>query len=135
MKSVFPTISQTLGHLHPVNQVWLTRMQGGLPAAIDSHLFSNHDETEQAFLEMKQQVDLFLCDEPDVTQEVSYKNKKGTVFQQTVFEIIQHLVNHGTYHRGNIAAMIRQSGYEGTSTVYITFLSLGEGVPSRDVIS
>jgi uncharacterized damage-inducible protein DinB len=110
-------------------------MQGGLPSAIDAHVFSSLDETEQAFLKLKQRVGLFLRDEPDVTREVSYKNTKGALFQQTIFEIIQHLVNHGTYHRGNIAAMIRQSGYHGTSTDYITFLRIGDSVPLLDIKS
>jgi uncharacterized damage-inducible protein DinB len=128
MDSVFPTISQTIGHINSVNQVWLTRMQGGSPTSIDVQNISSIDDAEKVLVQMRQSFDLFLRNEKDISRNIFYKNTKGTVFQQTIFEIIQHLVNHGTYHRGNIAAMIRQSGYQGTSTDYITFLRLGDRV-------
>ncbi|WP_313897918.1 DinB family protein [Brevibacillus sp. FSL L8-0520] len=35
---------------------------------------------------------------------------------------MQHVVNHGTYHRGNIAAMLRQQGYAGVPTDYVFYL-------------
>ncbi|MBE3554365.1 MAG: hypothetical protein IMW85_05085 [Thermicanus sp.] len=44
---------------------------------------------------------------------------KGERFTNHLEEIIHHIVNHGTYHRGNIAAMVRQLGQTGVSTDYI----------------
>ncbi|MEK3724277.1 DinB family protein [Paenibacillus sp. FSL H8-0034] len=37
-------------------------------------------------------------------------------------ELVQHVVNHGTYHRGNITAMLRQLGHKGVPTDYIFYL-------------
>lgn len=39
-------------------------------------------------------------------------------------ELVPHVVNHGTYHRGNITAMLRQMGYASTSTDYGLYLFL-----------
>ncbi len=36
--------------------------------------------------------------------------------------ILNHVVNHGTYHRGNVTAMLRQQGYAGVATDYLFFL-------------
>lgn len=38
-------------------------------------------------------------------------------------ELVQHVVNHGTYHRGNLTAMIRQQGYSSVSKDYVFYLS------------
>ncbi|WP_379865959.1 DinB family protein [Laceyella putida] len=37
-------------------------------------------------------------------------------------ELVQHVVNHGTYHRGNITAMLRQLDNKGTFTDFIFYL-------------
>ncbi|WP_425464427.1 DinB family protein [Paenibacillus oralis] len=37
-------------------------------------------------------------------------------------DFIQHLVNHGTYHRGNVTAMLRQLGHPGTPTDFGFYL-------------
>ncbi|MEY9869279.1 putative damage-inducible protein DinB [Peribacillus sp. B2I2] len=41
-----------------------------------------------------------------------------------VAELGPHVVNHGTYHRGNITAMLRQMGYASISTDYGLYLFL-----------
>lgn len=40
----------------------------------------------------------------------------------TVSELLPHVVNHGTYHRGNITAMVRQAGYASAPTDYGLYL-------------
>lgn len=119
--SVFPTISQTLGHVLLADQVWLSRILGKSPDSLNNKIFQSVEEADTTFKMHSQSFDSIL-DQLDEGQLIRYQTTKGDVFQQTLSEIIQHLVNHGTYHRGNIAAMIRQLGYTGTSTDYITFL-------------
>ncbi len=51
--------------------------------------------------------------------EVVYPS--GT-FNARCVDYIQHMVNHGTYHRGNVTAMLRQLGYAGTPTDYAYYL-------------
>ncbi|MDQ0113805.1 putative damage-inducible protein DinB [Paenibacillus harenae] len=43
-------------------------------------------------------------------------------FQARYVDFIQHLVNHGTYHRGNVTAMLRQIGHPGTPTDFGFYL-------------
>jgi uncharacterized damage-inducible protein DinB len=40
----------------------------------------------------------------------------------SISEIVQHVVNHGTYHRGNLTAMLRQQGHPGIATDYLFYL-------------
>ncbi|MGG1688938.1 DinB family protein [Heyndrickxia ginsengihumi] len=124
VESVFPTLAETFGHIISVDYVWLSRINKEKPSKIQKWTFQTVAEVEKALSELKMKYKLMFQKEDDITRMVSYKNTKGELFTQTLFELIQHIVNHGTYHRGNLAAMIRQLGYQGTSTDYITFLRI-----------
>ncbi len=41
-----------------------------------------------------------------------YRNSKREEFKQPVYELLMHLMNHGTYHRGQLVTMLRQLGVE-----------------------
>jgi uncharacterized damage-inducible protein DinB len=55
-------------------------------------------------------------------EAIVYKNSKGTVFNNTVEEILVHLTIHGQHHRAQIANLLRQSGIEPPATDIIFFL-------------
>ncbi|MEO8432607.1 MAG: DinB family protein [Acidobacteriota bacterium] len=50
---------------------------------------------------------------------VGYTNSKGEKWESAVSEILTHVVLHGGYHRGQIAAEIRAAGHEPAYTDYI----------------
>jgi uncharacterized damage-inducible protein DinB len=52
---------------------------------------------------------------------ISYKTTKGQVFENKISDILFHIINHSTYHRGQIAADFRQNGTEPLSTDYIFY--------------
>jgi uncharacterized damage-inducible protein DinB len=52
-------------------------------------------------------------------QSISYKNSQGQTWSSTVEDILTHVVLHGTYHRGQIAAATRASGL---TPVYTDFI-------------
>ncbi len=41
-----------------------------------------------------------------------YENSKGEQFKQPIFQMLLHVFNHGTYHRGQLVTMLRQLGVE-----------------------
>jgi uncharacterized damage-inducible protein DinB len=45
----------------------------------------------------------------------------GTEDSQPLDVMVRHVVNHSTYHRGQIAAFIRQFGIKPPQTDYIAF--------------
>jgi uncharacterized damage-inducible protein DinB len=47
----------------------------------------------------------------DLTYVLPYKNMKGEAFEQEVKEIVLHINNHGTYHRGQLVTMLRHWGW------------------------
>ncbi|MBA4196256.1 MAG: hypothetical protein C0459_01755 [Chitinophaga sp.] len=55
---------------------------------------------------------LIEMDEADFKKLFAYKNLKGEPFEQPLFEVLHHLFNHATYHRGQVVTMLRQSNVE-----------------------
>jgi uncharacterized damage-inducible protein DinB len=123
VENVFPNILQTLGHMYSVDQTWLSRIRGEHIEQIMPKQFDSIEMVQRSYSclgeEMKSVVSLHVNHADKLIQ---YQNTKGEVFRNTISEIVQHMVNHGTYHRGNIASMIRQLGYTGVATDYIIYL-------------
>lgn len=51
-----------------------------------------------------------ILENRDLTEVISFKNSKGGISTSTIEDIYFHLANHGTYHRGQLALLFRQSG-------------------------
>ncbi|MGH9196130.1 MAG: DinB family protein [Acidimicrobiia bacterium] len=57
----------------------------------------------------------------DLERPISYENPPGTNWTYPLAHMLQHVVNHSTYHRGQIAAMLRQLGTAPPPTDYLVF--------------
>jgi uncharacterized damage-inducible protein DinB len=63
----------------------------------------------------------FIGSEASFDRILKYKNYVGDYYETNVEQIMIHLVNHGTYHRGQIALLMRQHGQEPINTDFITY--------------
>jgi uncharacterized damage-inducible protein DinB len=59
--------------------------------------------------------------ENDFEKRVGYINAKGERFTNTIKDIVIQVINHSTYHRAQIASLVRQSGGEPAKTDYIFY--------------
>jgi uncharacterized damage-inducible protein DinB len=59
--------------------------------------------------------------ENDFEKRVGYINTKGERFTNTIKDIVIQVINHSTYHRAQIASLVRQSGGEPAKTDYIVY--------------
>ena len=57
----------------------------------------------------------------DLDRILEFRNAKGTVFRDRIGHILQHLANHGSYHRGQVTTLLRQLGATPVSTDMIGF--------------
>jgi uncharacterized damage-inducible protein DinB len=57
----------------------------------------------------------------DLDRILEFSNAKGVVFRDQIANILQHLANHGSYHRGQITTLLRQLGAKPVSTDMIGF--------------
>jgi len=55
-------------------------------------------------------------------EDLVHRNSKGAEFRAPVRDVLTQLVMHGAYHRGQIAAAVRDAGGTPTSTDYITWV-------------
>ncbi|PWN71710.1 damage-inducible protein DinB [Chryseobacterium phosphatilyticum] len=57
----------------------------------------------------------------DLDKKVEYQNSRGTKFENSIFEMLFHAVNHSTYHRGQINSLLKQNGITPVLTDYIFY--------------
>ena len=120
-----PAPSDAVGlfaHIAAVEELWYSRIQGvPTPHAVWPDL-----SPDQARAIADRHADLFetLINEGDATRQrpISYRNSAGRDFRNTVEEIVTHVTMHGSYHRGQIARIIRASGGDPPYTDYIQFM-------------
>ena len=57
----------------------------------------------------------------DLDKRIEYQNSRGTKFENSIFEMLFHAVNHSTYHRGQINSLLKQNGLAPILTDYIFY--------------
>jgi uncharacterized damage-inducible protein DinB len=62
-----------------------------------------------------------LIAQTDLEQLIEYKAFDGAGYHNSFEEIARHVVNHGAYHRGQVAFMLRLLGKQAQATDWIAF--------------
>jgi uncharacterized damage-inducible protein DinB len=128
LKSSFPSVVATLAHGLGAERVWLTRWQGTSPTAFppESSLATLAD-VRAAWDELwrDQQTYLAGLGDVDVARPLAYKLFNGQADTQPLGDLMRHVINHATYHRGQVVTMLRQLGKTPPSTDYIRFVREG----------
>lgn len=111
--SSFPSLSKTVLHIWDAEIVWLTRLKGISISKWPSDGYEQKKtELLNAFTQSGKDLLTFVdAQGPDfLTTRIKYKSMKGIAFEDPVEEILFHLVNHGTYHRGQLITMLHGHG-------------------------
>ncbi|MES1042480.1 DinB family protein [Peribacillus simplex] len=132
VQSVFPSISSVMAHVYLSDLGWMEVFSGKsmkhalvLAEQLKEHIESKElEEMEAMFFELSERYKSLLSQKENVDKPLIIENPAGGLMKTSVAELIPHVVNHGTYHRGNITAMLRQMGYASTSTDYGLYLFL-----------
>ncbi|GHI01308.1 DinB family protein [Neobacillus kokaensis] len=130
VKSVFSSLEQVIIHLFKTDVVWLCAMSDKsyeeiqqLVGEYSSRMENKSlEEMETEYMEFSSQYFDFLSSQEDLNANKTLKHPMYGQLETSLSELVKHVVNHGTYHRGNITAMLRQLGYPGPSTDYIFYL-------------
>lgn len=113
-----------MGHLLTAEEIWRCRLSGK-PAPQDQ-LWKDFPlaELQEKAGKSSKAWELYIeeADEHRLQQSVSYKNSKGEFFTTTVTDILTHLINHGTYHRAQVASLLRLEGIDPPVSDYIAFV-------------
>jgi uncharacterized damage-inducible protein DinB len=125
-----------LGHLVGTEQLWHARIRGQKsPMAVWPELPLSGLSAEIELLTGTWRACLVGATAVRPGQSVAYVNSKGERFTSTVEDILTHVVFHGSYHRGQIAAQMRACGFEPAYTDYIHAVRQGfvEASPAESV--
>jgi uncharacterized damage-inducible protein DinB len=124
MGGSFPSLYDTAVHLYQADSVWLDRLEERVSGKLEDYQAPGCMwELRDAWVEVHKRMVAFAnsLGEGDVNRVIPYKNLAGQPFETPIWEIILHVVNHGTYHRGQITSMIRQLGHKATNLDLIRF--------------
>lgn len=132
--SSFPSVRDTLAHILDAQWVWLERFHGRMPTAFplsEEHrdLESRHARSTGLSKGLQDFTGNLSAEELQRNHE--YRTFAGAVYANPLWVSLRHLVNHGTYHRGQVTSLLRQLGAETFSSDLIYFVRERAGLPLR----
>jgi len=107
----FPSIFDTLVHLYGADWIWRSRWDGESPMALPaSNTFRDLASVRLAWDEEEQRIRAHVSHlgREGITRPIEYRGWDGRLQAQPFWQTFQHLVNHGSYHRGQVTTMLRQ---------------------------
>jgi uncharacterized damage-inducible protein DinB len=120
----FRTIRDVLAHIASADWVWLERWKGASPSSLpDWYTSSDPSVLSGEFARVAARRSAFFesLAEPDLSTRLAFtyfSGKPGTV---SLVDALFHVVNHSTYHRGQLAWMLRQVGSAPPPTDFTVF--------------
>jgi uncharacterized damage-inducible protein DinB len=111
--SSFPSIRDTAVHTYAAEWAWCSRWQGESPTAlIKAETIPDPAALRQKWQALEEQVRAFQerMGEQGLHRVIEYKLLSGDAGASPFSQMVQHVVNHASYHRGQITTMLRQIG-------------------------
>ena len=116
-------ILRILGHLFSAERIWLMRIRQeetskeAVWASLSlAQCRAVAEESKAGFRKIVQN-----ATDDRLAALISYRTTKGQPMESSLHDILLHVALHGSYHRGQIAALLRREGLEPVGTDFITF--------------
>lgn len=122
MGSSYASLRDTLAHLLAAEWVWLERWCGRSPKAMPAgSQFSTLTTLKERWSMVERGVREYLVGlkEEALPLPLTYVNLKGETWTYPLWQTLFHLVNHQTYHRGQVTTLLRQLGAEPPQIDYL----------------
>lgn len=123
MGNSFGSMLDTLNHVYLAEQLWLKRVDGENVRLADLPAPSTPGALSQQWPELHQSwlswVDAQGAD--DLSSPFTFRSSAGGDITMPSWQIVFHVVNHGTYHRGQFTTLLRQSGLTPSGTDLFTY--------------
>ena len=124
MGSSFGSVRDTLAHIYGGEWLWLERFQGRSPASLpDAAQYKDIASLRESWDEFEPRLLRFVngLTQADLDRVMEYKTLKFGVYRNPLWQSMQHLANHGTYHRGQVTTLLRQLGAQPMATDLMHF--------------
>lgn len=109
--SSFASVRDTLVHMVGTEWIWLERWRGRSPQSeLSPQEFSSLNAVSNRWRAVEREMREYLAtlSEETLDQPVTYMSQKGDRFTYELWRLMLHLVNHQSYHRGQVATLLRQ---------------------------
>ena len=110
---------QLINHTINAQEIWNSRIEEKSPA-IDVWEMRQLD-TLKEINKRNYQNSLYIIDSFDFERKIKYTNSKGQTFENTIRDMLFHIINHSTYHRGQIATYCKLDNITPLVTDYIFY--------------
>lgn len=114
INSSFPAIRQTIYHCLSAEHIWLQRLERAAnPEWLQGKITGSFADACAKWQETSKQMLGYvrtLNDDGLASGKCSFSDLSGKVHEMSVNDILLHVFNHGTYHRGQLVTMLRQAG-------------------------
>lgn len=107
-----------INHTLNAQQIWNARILGEKTFEVWQ---INPFESLEGINDQNFKTSVQIVENSDLDQRINYQNSRGTKFENSIFEMLFHAVNHSTYHRGQINSLLKQNGIEPILTDYIFY--------------
>jgi uncharacterized damage-inducible protein DinB len=111
--SSFKSIRETMTHLYAAEWAWYERWHGVSPTSLlTADRFGDLATLRQAWAEHERKMRAFVdgLSGDDVGRVIEFRLFNGAAGASPIWQMVQHVVNHASYHRGQITTMLRQLG-------------------------
>lgn len=111
MGNSFSSVRDTVAHICAAERIWITRLKCDKPQEIqnpDRLPDVDSARKEWAELEGDMREQLARLGPEAVEHTIEYQDLRGNDRSDVLWQMLQHVVNHGTYQRGQITTMLRQ---------------------------
>ena len=122
--SSFRSVRGTLAHILGAEWVWYERFQGRSPTALAAGMeFPDLATVGARWTELERNLLSLVAGltAEDLARAYEFRTIKGVTYTNTLWQALQHVVNHGSYHRGQVATLLRQLGAKPNYTDLIYF--------------
>ena len=123
--SSFGSLRDTFAHIVSAEWIWLRRWKGDSPTALPAWLGGGSREellAQLAGVEKERAEFLAALSPAGLRAPVSYRTLNGQAHTNALGDLLRHVVNHSTYHRGQLATQMRQLGLHPPSTDFVLYL-------------
>ena len=112
IESSFKSIRDTVVHMMGAEAVWYSRWRGNPQGMIAAEGLGDVASLRAAWGELESGVRVFFRElgAEKIDTRMEYKSLKGEPHSSSFKQTLQHVVNHASYHRGQVTTMLRQIG-------------------------
>jgi uncharacterized damage-inducible protein DinB len=121
--SSFKSMLDTLNHVYLAELVWFKRIQGENKRLAELETPADATALAQASTDLHKSWLAWAASmsSEDWTGPFKFRNNAGSESTMPYWQIAMHVVNHGSYHRGQFATMLRQAGIVPPATDLIIY--------------